>query len=192
MNRRTKIVFALVFVAGVSSFLLGRQTSVPAGEQSSSSVSTFDGKPCCEHGALCNWLRLSGEQKQAVRAKGSRFVQEAKALQQKLADERFDLAALLEAPDSTDEQIMGQVERVIKAHDALERRVARHMLAIRPILTREQAKQFMGLAASGVRRAGRCRMDPDGGRILGGPGQDGNLSQPRGRGRHGSGGGRGR
>jgi Spy/CpxP family protein refolding chaperone len=190
MNRRSKIVFALVIVAAASSFLLGRQTTAPVGVEPVPAVAPA-GKPCCEHGTLCRWLRLSDEQKQTVRATGTQFVGEAKALQQRLAEERYALAALLETPNSGDEEIMAQVERVIEAHDALERRVARHMLAIRPILTPEQAKQFMGLAASGVRRAGRCRMGPDGETIMGGRGQGGGLGQQRGRGQRGHGGGRG-
>lgn len=191
MDRNTKIVFALVIVAGASSFLLGRQTADSAGEASVPAAGP-DSKPCCPHGALCNWLQLSKEQKQAVRATDPGFVGEVRAIQQALADERLALASLLETPDSGDQEIMDQVERVIEAHDALERRVARHMLAIRPILTPEQAKQFMGLAARGVRRAGRCRQDPDADGLWGGPGQgQGRGSGQGGGGRRGWGGGRG-
>jgi Spy/CpxP family protein refolding chaperone len=155
MNRILIMAFCLVVLAGASSFLLGRQTAAPqTGPAGLAGVPVS--QPCCKHAVLCNWLKLSEQQRQSVRATDPTFVDEAGGLRQQVEADRMALAALLENPGSSDRQIMDQIERAIASHDALERRVARHMLAIRPILTPEQAKQLMGLAASGVRNAGRC------------------------------------
>lgn len=159
MNRRLTIVLCLVVVAGASSFLLGRQTAGPEATPAELAGAT-DGEPCCKHSALCNFLRLSAEQRKLVRATDPDFADEAGRLKGIVQADRQALAVMLENPESTDEQIMAQIEKVIASHDALERHVARHMLAIRPILTPEQAKQLMGLAASGVRSAGRCGLQP--------------------------------
>jgi hypothetical protein len=83
------------------------------------------------------------------------FSRQAATLKADLAEQRNALAVLLEAPDSSDEALMQQIERVIAAHDVLERRVAAHVLAIRKHLTASQAKQLMGLVAKCVRSAGR-------------------------------------
>jgi len=155
MNRRLITALCLAVLAGASSFLLGRQTAAPQSEPAVPG-GLPEGQPCCKHAALCNWLKLSEQQRTSVRATDPTFVDDAGRLRQEVEADRMALAALLETPGSTDRQIMDQIERAIVSHDALERRVAKHMLAIRPILTPEQAKQLMGLAASGVRNAGRC------------------------------------
>ena len=88
------------------------------------------------------------------------FHRQGATLRADLAEQRHALAGLLEDPASSDETLTRQVERVIAACDALERRVARHVLAIRRHLTPSQAKQLMGLVAEGVRSAGKsCRHD---------------------------------
>ena len=155
MNLRLITGLCVVALAGGSSFLIGRQTAAPASGQTGQ-ADLSESQPCCKHAVLCNWLKLSQQQRASVRATDPGFVDEAGKLRQDAEADRMALAALLEAPGSSDQQIMAQIERVIASHDALERRVATHMLAIRPILTPEQAKQLMGLAASGVRNAGRC------------------------------------
>ena len=187
MTARIITVIGVTALAGAGSFLVGRQTSeTPAAGPNRAGM--IDGKPCCKHAALCNFLKLTVEQRRKVRATDSSFVDEAGQLSEKLAAERKKLEALLEDTSSTDEAIMAQIERVIASHDALERRVASHMLAIRPILTPDQAKQLMGLAANGVRNAGRCRGEswdaPAGSGPRGGGGRGGGGGQ----GRHGWGG----
>jgi len=101
---------------------------------------------------LQRWLGLSEERARLVREADATFPDEAAELSEKLDAARHRLAELLEDPGASDDQIMVQVERVITAHDALERRVARHVLAIRPHLSAEQQKRLMGLCAHGVRR----------------------------------------
>jgi hypothetical protein len=82
------------------------------------------------------------------------FRDEARTLAQTLDDERAALADLLDQPGATDEQVRAQVERVIVAHNALERRAAEHLLKVREQLSPSQQKQLMGLVSETVRHAG--------------------------------------
>jgi len=155
MITRALIVAAVSVAAGAGSFFLGRGTAAPsAAGPASAPAGPGRGATCCGHAALCNWLHLSADQRKQVRQTDPKFGDEAGALRAETDKDRRALSALLEDPNSTDEQITAQVERVIASHDALERRVARHLLALRKLLTVQQAKQLMGLAASGVRQAG--------------------------------------
>ena len=135
------VAAVLAVAAGVAAFLA---TSAP-GRQGGRG----------RQAALSRWLDLSAERAEAVRKADPDFQQESDLLTANLAAEREKLAALIEDPASSDKQILEHVERVIAAHDALERRVARHLLAIRPHLTAGQQKRLMGLCANGVREAGR-------------------------------------
>ena len=113
------------------------------------------------HGApatpLEHYLGLSAERAQLVQKADPAFSVEAERLSATLDTARDGLARLLETPSATDREILDQVEQVITAQDALERRVARHVLAIRPHLTPDQQKRLMGLCAHGVRQGGGSR-----------------------------------
>lgn len=153
------VAVALAVAAGVTAFL-----ATPSGRGRGRRG---------HHAALSRWLALSPERAQAVREADPDFEQDVDLLTANLQGEREKLADLLDDPTSPNEQVMERVERVILAHNALERRVASHVLVIRPHLTAEQQKQLMGLCASGVRRAaGRPRhgRSGDGGGRGGGPG----------------------
>lgn len=135
-------------------------------------------------GPVAEWLQLEPARAEAVQKADPGFDTESQGLTTGLNAEREKLAALLDDPKSADPQVLDQVERVIAAHNALERRVAKHVLAIRPHLTAEQQKRLMGQCASGVRRAagrpwrrgrgdggqGRGRDDGGRGQGRGGPG----------------------
>ena len=151
--------------------------------------------------ALSQWLELSPERDEAVRKADPDFEQDSELLTANLAAEREKLAALLGEPASTDQQVLDRVERVIAAHNSLERRVAKHVLAIRAHLTAEQQQRLMGLCASGVRRAagrpwrrgrgggqGQTGMGQGGGHGEGGRGQGGRGEGGRGEGGRGGGG----
>lgn len=105
---------------------------------------------------LGQWLGMPEPQCKAVCAVDPGFPDEARQLMDALARQREALAARLDDPAAADADILDLVEQVIAAHDALERRVARHILAIRPYLTADQARRLMGLCAQGVRQRGRC------------------------------------
>jgi len=108
------------------------------------------------------WLGLSEEQHKAIHATAPTFDSEAIKLADDLRQRRHELAQLLESEDAADTAVLEQVELVIKAHSALERRVARHVLAIRKHLTPTQQKRLMGLCARQVRgQAGQKRSGTD-------------------------------
>ena len=138
----TIIVIAAAVLAGLGTFFvtLAQQGTPPAAE-----------RPPLER-----WLDLSDEHAEAVRGADPAFTVEAEGLSQKLVEEREKLAGLLEDPATPDSTLMSQIERVIQAHNDLERRVARHVLAIRPHLSPSQQKRLLGICAQGVRRAA-CR-----------------------------------
>ena len=144
-------------------------------------------------GPVAEWLQLEPERAEAVEKADPGFGAESKGLTGELTAEREKLAALLDDPKSADPQVLGQVERVIAAHNALERRVAKHVLAIRPHLEPAQQKQLLGLCAQGVRRAaGRYWRGGRGGEEdARGRGRGGQGGGPRGGGRGQGGGGQG-
>ena len=146
------VIAALSLAAGMGSFL-ATQAVGTAGEG-------WQPGGGFEHGVhepLIRWLELSDEQAGAMRKADPTFGDEAEALSAELDRQREKLAGLLELVTASDQQIMAQVERVIAAHDTLERRAARHVLKIRHHLTPDQRRRLMGLAAGGVREARRYR-----------------------------------
>lgn len=151
MNRRLLMLAGLVSVAGTGSFLLGRGVIGSQGPKTCPSAATSESHACCDHPALCNWLQLSDDQRQRVRAADPAFSAEAGRLRSDIQKAKETLATVLEDSASTDEEVVRQVERLIDASNSLERRIAQHLLAIRPLLTAEQSKQLMGVVAGHVR-----------------------------------------
>ncbi|MGD8452715.1 MAG: periplasmic heavy metal sensor [Phycisphaerae bacterium] len=143
--------------------------------------------------SVSRWLELSPPQVDAVREIEATFAADRQPLEAKLDTERERLATLLENPATTDAEILQQVENVIAAHDALERRVAAHLVAMRPHLTAEQQKRLFNRFASSVRESGGGRWrhgQPGGagdGRRGGGPPPGRGPGSGRGRGGEGRG-----
>ena len=106
---------------------------------------------------LGGWLRLMPEQIELIAGVDPTFADESAALEAALEAEREKLAEMFEDADATDEAITQQVETVIAAHDRLERRVAQHLLALRPHLTDEQRSRLFERCAQGIREAGGWR-----------------------------------
>ena len=139
------IVLTLAVLAGLGTFLVTRaQTGRPAA-------------PSAERPPLDQWLGLSAGQAESVSQADPDFSAQADALAARLQTERQVLAGMLDDVATSDEALMAQIERVIAAHDDLERRVARHLLAIRSHLSPDQQKRLLGLCADGVRQAARHR-----------------------------------
>ena len=137
----------LVLAAGAGSFF----ATLASGRQGGAGAATAS-RP-----ALHQWLDLPADRAKAVQAADPTFEADLNGLTVALQAEREKLAVLLEDPASADETVLAQVEKAIAAQGALERRVAKHVLAIRGELTAEQRKRLLGMTASGVRRANRHR-----------------------------------
>jgi len=174
MRPATKLMIAAVaLAAGVGAFLAtvaARGATRPAPRQ-----------------PVARWLGLSDEQAKGVEAADPTFSTETEGLRADLCGKRDKLAGLLEDTQTPKQQILDQVELVIVAQEKLTRRVAGHLVAIRPLLTPQQQKQLMGMCASEVRCSAPCRWREGGaspGPARGGPpwqdGQSGGGRRGRG------------
>jgi hypothetical protein len=110
---------------------------------------------CCR--ALGSWLRMSPAQLKKIQSVDPAFAEESTKLERSLFEERQKLANLFDSEEATAEAIQQQVEKVIAADSALERRVASHLIALRPHLSSEQRGRLYGRCAQGIREAGGCR-----------------------------------
>lgn len=145
MRPAAKLLIAAVAVAaGVGAFV--------------ATVATRGGSPAAPAPPVARWLGLSQEQTRAVEAADPTFAAETDALRADLCGQREKLAGLLEDTATPKQQILDQVELVIAAQEKLTRRVAEHLVTIRPLLTPQQQRQLMGMCASEVRCAAPCRL----------------------------------
>jgi hypothetical protein len=110
---------------------------------------------CCR--ALGTWLGMSPAQLKKIQSVDPTFAEESTKLERSLFEERQKLANLFDSEEATAEGIQQQVEKVIAADNALERRVASHLIALRPHLSSEQRARLYGRCAQGIREAGGCR-----------------------------------
>jgi len=143
-------------------------------------VYSGDSHPAGPRCPVGEWLRLPTDQCKTLCGADPGFRDEAADLADRLHEERQALASLLEDPATPGEQILDQVERVITAHAALERRVAQHLLAIRSHLTPAQQQRLLQFCAEAVRRGG-CRQSCSTGGCAdaqGGCSQDGSAHSP--------------
>ena len=133
-----------------------------------------------DQGSMKAWLAFTDEQDEAIRRSDPDFDTEAAELSLAFIAERQQLARLLDAPASSDEQVTAQVERVIEANHALIKRVVAHILAVREHLSPQQQQQLMRLCSNIIRgRAGKGRLL---GGDNGGPGRQ-HFSRGKGNGR---------
>ena len=108
-------------------------------------------------GRVARWLGLTAEQAKALRQADPTFDTEAAELRTQLTGRRKTFAQLLENDESSDQQLLQQLDKVIETQSRLERRVTQHLLKVRRLLTPQQRRRLLGLAASGVRRHGAGR-----------------------------------
>ncbi len=142
MNR--KGLYLLVFCVAV--FAASFAGTIAARSQPSSEEKPRLGSP------LAAWLDLDKKTAAEIESLDPQFSEELKLLQQGLADARSALATLLEDEDVTNDRIREQVEKCIAVHNAMERRVADYLLAVRDHLTSAQQKKLFRLCAEGVRK----------------------------------------
>ena len=100
---------------------------------------------------LSGFLGLTDDQIKAIDRADPDFDQQAADLIKRRSEARDELAKLLEDAGATDVQLLKAVEATIEAHNALERRVARHILLVREHLEPQQRSRLMGLCAEGIR-----------------------------------------
>jgi Spy/CpxP family protein refolding chaperone len=177
ITKTNAAILAVSLVVGVGSFLTTRPTNGQSTPAPAATTAPTDIVPRWGRlGAMAQWLGLTEDQRRQIAQADPSFWGEVMNLRTSMAAERDALARLLEDPKATDQQINDQVDKVISAGNRLERRVVKHLLAVRGQLAPEQQQRLLSLCARGVQQGmGWCGgpggMGPGGGRFRGGWGQ---------------------
>jgi len=87
---------------------------------------------------LARRLQLTQEQDAWIRQQDPNFAVESAALRERLYEVHADLVASLENTQVTGPELAAKIETVIAAHETLEKRVAQHIVLLRPQLSPEQ------------------------------------------------------
>lgn len=101
--------------------------------------------------AALAWAGVPESDQSAIVAHDPAFTEDLAKLRAELAARRSELAAALDDPQTTDQQILARSEAAIAAANAVERRVTSHLLAIRDHLNPDQQRKLFGLCAESVR-----------------------------------------
>ena len=94
---------------------------------------------------LARRLRLNEEQAKLLQEKDPDFEANSMNLRNALMTEREKLLSIFENPNSSDGELLLQIENFISTYSWIERRIAEHVLVLRPYLTVEQQKWLIGL-----------------------------------------------
>jgi hypothetical protein len=94
---------------------------------------------------LARRLGLNQEQMQLLQDMDPDFEVSSAKLRSALMTEREKLLLIFENPKSSDKELLQQIENFISKHSSIERRIAEHVLVLRPYLTVEQQKWLIGL-----------------------------------------------
>ncbi|MBN1973054.1 MAG: hypothetical protein JW787_05410 [Sedimentisphaerales bacterium] len=94
---------------------------------------------------LTNRLRLTPEQVTQIQQADPNFATESNLLYENLANELQNLLSVFENPQSSDEELLEQIDNLISSHSKVERKIAEHVLVLRSYLTIEQQKWLIGL-----------------------------------------------
>ena len=142
---RTVVILFLAGVVGVGSFYITRSLEAD---------NVYSARVC-----MRNWLAFTDEQDKAIQQSDPDFDTEAAEFSLSFISERQQLAHLLDAPGSPNEQITAQVERVITANHALIKRVVTYILSIRKHLSPQQQQPLMHLCSNIIQgQAGKRRL----------------------------------
>jgi hypothetical protein len=94
---------------------------------------------------LARRLGLNQEQARLLEEKDPDFEANSMNLRFALMTEREKLLSIFENPNSGDDELLQQIENFISTYSSIERRIAEHVLVLRPYLTVEQQKWLIGL-----------------------------------------------
>lgn len=94
---------------------------------------------------LANRLKLTSEQVALLQENDPNFESESANLYETLMAEKDKLQSVFENPESSDDELLHQIESFVSTHSQIERRIAEHVLILRPYLTVEQQKWLIGL-----------------------------------------------
>ena len=94
---------------------------------------------------LARRLGLNQEQAKLLEEKDPEFEANSMNLRFALMTEREKLLSIFENPNSSDREMLQQIENFISTYSSIERRIAEHVLLLRPYLTVEQQKWLIGL-----------------------------------------------
>jgi len=95
---------------------------------------------------LARRLGLNQEQVNLLLQKDPDFEASSMNLRNALMTEREKLLSIFENPNSSDEELLLQIENFISTYSWIERRIVEHVLVLRPYLTVEQQKWLIGLS----------------------------------------------
>ena len=94
---------------------------------------------------LASRLALDEEQVKLLQEKDPDFEANSMNLRYALMTEREKLLSIFENPNSSDDELLKQIENFISTYSSIERRITEHVLVLRPYLTVEQQKWLIGL-----------------------------------------------
>jgi hypothetical protein len=138
-HEKWMLVFVISVLVAGGSFVLGQRSSAapPSGDP------------------LCRWLSLPAPQAKEVQNADPDFATQSRALVEDLRQQRGKLATLVQDPNVADGAVLEQLDRVLSADAALQKRLTNYILKVRGHLTAGQREQLMTLYAQGMRGAGR-------------------------------------
>jgi hypothetical protein len=96
---------------------------------------------------LVGRLRLTQDQSTWIQQRDPDFEAQCIVLRDRLYEVHTSLVASLEDTQVTEQELATKVETLVEAHTALEKRVAQHIVLLRPRLTQEQRDQLGGLCS---------------------------------------------
>ena len=102
-------------------------------------------------GRLAQRLGLTEEQILISQERDPDFEADLAQLRNVLLDERAKLLSAFEDLQTSNEELLEQINRLVFAHSQIERRLIQYLLILRPHLTVEQQKWLMGLCENRYR-----------------------------------------
>ena len=96
-------------------------------------------------GGLALRLQLTHEQIAWVQLRDPDFEQECLSLRERLYEAHTDLVASFENAQIAEEELTARLDDLVAVHAALEKRVAQHIVLLRPLLSQEQQDLLSGL-----------------------------------------------